>query len=176
MELHSMNTSPEVSSPASHSPEAVRALDQLTVRRCTVAELEQSPEFADLIAEYTAEASTAGPNPDLSSSGLYRQLEETGALVFIAAFIGAELVGFVALLNNALPHFGRVVSTTELLFVRESARRSGAGTALRQAAEAGAKEFGSVGIYIAAPVGGRLQRVLPRCGYSETYTSFFKEF
>jgi hypothetical protein len=80
------------------------------------------------------------------------------------------------LLTPTLPHFGKMVGVAESYFVAAAHRKTGAGTQLRQAAEAAAAAAGAVGMLITAPSGGRLEQVMPRVGYRETGLTFFKGF
>lgn len=152
------------------------AMDQLTVRRCTVADLAQSPEFGALADEYAAEsgrAITQGHNPQIE---FYRQAEDAGSMLFAGAWLGTELVGILVLFLSKPPHFGVTIATTESMFVASHARNAGAGKALMCVAEKMAKEAGAVGLVVSAPVGGRLSRILPRSGFRHTNELFFKGF
>jgi len=147
----------------------------ITIRHCTIADIEASPNLDALLAEYVAESAI----PELGELGaqadVYRAIEANGVLRVIAAYQDDQLVGFVFLLMSVLPHFGRPVGTTESLFVAKAARKTGAGLQLIRAAEVLAKELGAKGFFISAPVGGVLERVMPGIGYRETNRVFFKD-
>lgn len=146
------------------------------IRHCTIADIEQQPNFAELIDEYAAEASIHGLPHPAAQLPMYHALEDAGALYCFGAFHGPVMIGFVTVLTHVMPHYGATASTTESFFVAESHRKSGAGTRLLQAAESYAKSRGSTGLLISAPHGGKLSQVLPKAGYRQTNDVFFKGF
>lgn len=149
-----------------------------SIRACTIADLEASPALPALLAEYAAESSTCGlggANPQLAT---YRQLEAAGALHPIGAFYGGdELAGFLLLLVSPVPHFGKLAATTESYFVSAAHRKGGgAGTRLLAAAEDRARELGCEAMFVSAPAGGRLARVMGhKAGYRLTNLVFCME-
>lgn len=146
------------------------------IRPCTIAEIEQAQNFAELVEEYATESSIDGlPHPSAQWS-MYHTLEDAGALYCFGAFLEGLLVGFVAVLSHVMPHYGVGISTTESFFVARAYRKTGAGSRLRHAAERYAQERGSAGILISAPHGGSLAAVLPGVGYRQTNDVFFKRF
>jgi GNAT superfamily N-acetyltransferase len=150
------------------------AMDQLTVRRCTVADLAQSPEFGALAAEYEAEGKRADIGPCRLQMDVYSKLELAGIMKFAGAWASGELVGLVSVGGAKVPHYDKPIATTESYFVRPHARKSGAGKLLLDQAEDMALEFGASGLFVSAPTGGRLAVVLPRTGYQQTNEVFFK--
>lgn len=146
-----------------------------TVRRVDFAELAQAPNFEDLCAEYareSANADLAGRAPDQQA---YAALQAAGAAHFLGVFRGAELAGFACLLVTPVPHFqGRLIGTTESLFVAAAHRPGGAGIALLRAVEALARDLGAAGLYVSGPAEGRLARMLPGAGYRETNRVFYR--
>ena len=149
-------------------------MDQLTVRRCTVADLAQSPEFGALAAEYEAEGKRADIGPCRLQMDMYSGLESAGIMKFAGAWLDGELVGLVSVGGATVPHYDKPIATTESYFVRPHARRTGAGKLLLDQAEGMAVEFGAFGLFVSAPSGGRLAIVLPRTGYGRTNEVFFK--
>jgi GNAT superfamily N-acetyltransferase len=147
----------------------------VVIRPCTVSDLEASPCFEALLAEYGAESGIPEFGPPVAQMATYKHLEAAGVLQVIAAVQDGELVGFVTVLRSVLPHFGRQVAITESLFVTSEARSTGAGLALLRAAEDLAREQGGEALLVSAPTGGRLERVLPGVGYRETARMFFRE-
>lgn len=146
------------------------------IRHCTIAEIEQAANIAELLAEYAEESSISGlPHPS-AQMGMYHIMEEAGALDTFGAFQDSLLVGFVSVLTYIMPHYGASASTTESYFVAKAYRKTGAGTILLRAAERHAQERGSSGLLVSAPHGGRLSRVLPLDGYRQTNDVFFKGF
>jgi GNAT superfamily N-acetyltransferase len=146
------------------------------IRAATVAEVFDSPTFEALADEYRAESLR---NPDLMG-GLpdregYARLAEMGMLRLLGVFLGADLIGVCTVLVTPVLHFGgKLIASTETVFVMEAHRASGAGTRLLLAAEALALEAGAGGLYITAPTGGRLEKVLPLAGYRETNRIFYR--
>ena len=144
------------------------------IRRCTVEECLSAPNLSELLDEYAKECSIAGigqTNPQFDS---YKALEAAGLLRLIGAFDDKRLLGFVSVMTTVLPHYGKQLSVTESLFCAQEARQYGIGSLLILAAESLADELGSVGLMVSAPVGGRLEKLLPHVGYSKTNSVFFK--
>lgn len=151
-------------------------MSSYSARAITVAEAFAAPLFADLCAEYQAEASR---NPDLIGStpnrGAYELLEEKGALHGLGAFCDDLMVGFCAVLVTPSMHCdGNVMASAEAIFVSAGHRAGGAGALLLRAAERAALDAGAKGLYVPAPVGGRLERVLPRTGFREVNRIFYR--
>lgn len=147
-----------------------------TVRAITIAEAFDSPMFAALCDEYRAESLR---NPDMMGALPDREGYEcmfvAGMLHPLGAFVNGELVGFCTVLVSPVLHFGgKVIASTETLFVADAHRAGGAGMKLLRAAEDVAANAGASGLYVTAPTGGRLERLLPRVGYHETNRIFFR--
>jgi len=147
------------------------------VRPITAAEAFESPTFAALCDEYRDEAlrnpRMVGSLPDRAC---YEGWIAAGLLHSLGVFVGEELVGMCAVLITPVPHYsGRLIASTETLFVAEAHRASGAGLKLLRAAEQVARDNGVDGLYVTAPRGGRLERILPHAGYAETNRVFFRE-
>jgi GNAT superfamily N-acetyltransferase len=153
---------------------SLTGMDHLTVRRCTVADLEQAPEFAALGAEYAAESVRADLGSCAPQMEAYKRLEDLGVMHFAGAWLDGALVGLVSVGATHVPHYAGVIATTESYFVRPHARKTGAGKMLLDLAEDIAMERGAVGLFVSAPTGGRLAVVLPRTGYQRTNEVFFK--
>ncbi len=147
----------------------------LYVGRGSVAEIEDADTFDALLNEYASEVTFPGFPPPAAKLETYRTLEKTGVLhVFVATYDG-RLIGFITVLASALPHYdGATVAHTESFFVAKAYRNTLAGLKLLTKAEACAREVGSPGLLVSAPVGGVLAKVLPRSGYVETSRAFFK--
>lgn len=116
--------------------------------------------------------------PELGAVGAnmdaYRDMEARGAMHAVGAF-SPELVGLATLLIYGLPHYsGRMVAAMESFFVMPSARRGGTGIKLLRAAEQRAAELGATALLVSAPVGSRLEKVLPRTGFRETNRIFLR--
>lgn len=150
-------------------------MGSITIRPCTASEVINSPEFPALRAEYAAESAVHGLPGPAEKEVMYQLMEANGAFQLFGAFMGAELVGFVAVLAPVLPHYGIPIAVTESLFVAAAHRKTGAGMALIRQAERHAREIGSPGLLVSAPSGGRLCAILPRIGYHETNRAFLKQ-
>lgn len=150
----------------------------LEITPCTVTALIDDPRFPALRREYADECAIAGlPDPE-EKREMYQAMESTGAVQAFGAFVDGDLAGFVVVLAPLLPHYGRVIAVTESLFVASAHRKSGAGLRLLRRAEQHARDIGSPGLLVSAPIGeqsgGRLATLLPRIGYSETNRVFLK--
>ena len=146
------------------------------IRAITVAEAFDSPVFSALCDEYRAESLR---NPDLMGAlpdrEHYIRLVDSGLLCMLGVFVGDELVGLCNVLVTTVPHFsGKVIASTETVFVAKAHRAGGAGLKLLRAAEKVAANAGAGGLYVTAPTGGRLERLLPHVGYHETNRVFFR--
>lgn len=150
-------------------------METALIRRVSGTELSSAPAFSGLCAEYAQESANSdliGPTPDLDT---YFRLEAAGVAHFLGAFKRDELVGFAALLVTPVPHFqGRLIGTTESIFVAAAHRRGATGLALLRSLEALARGLGATGIYVSGPAEGRLVQVLPRSGYRETNRTFYR--
>ena len=149
-------------------------MDRLVIKKCTASEVIHNHAFPALRAEYAAESAVRGLPDPAEKEAMYQLMEANEAFQLFGAFLGAELIGFVAVLAPVLPHYGRVIAITESLFVAAAHRKTGAGMALIRQAERYAREIGSPGLFVSAPSGGRLCAILPRIGYRETNRAFLK--
>lgn len=149
---------------------------ETTIRAITIDEAFDSPVFAALCDEYRDESLR---NPDmigaLPDREGYARMVGAGLMHPLGVFVGDELVGLCAVLISPVLHFGgKVIASTETLFVAEAHRSGGAGMKLLRAAEEIAINAGAGGLYVTAPTGGRLERLLPHVGYHETNRVFFR--
>lgn len=147
------------------------------LRRTTITQLFESTGFDAVCAAYCAEsnrnASLAGSAPDRVR---YEVMEQAGMLHAMGAFDACQLVGLAVILITPVLHFeGKTVATTESIFMLPDYRKA-AGARLLAAVNALAKDCGCAGLYISAPSGGRLERILPRSGFVETNRVFYSSF
>lgn len=151
-------------------------MEPTTVRLVTGAALAKAPNIAELCVEYTQESANTDLIGRLPSFDSYFQLEQAGVAHFFGAYKGDDhLVGFAVLLVTPVLHFaGRLIGTTESIFVAAEHRPGGAGMALLRAMEAQARDLGATGIYVSGPAEGRLVKVLPSVGYKETNRTFYR--
>lgn len=146
----------------------------ITVKTCTVDTMENDRCFTALINGYAEESvipELGKANPQL---GMYRKLESAGVLTVIAAYREEILQGFIAFVVLPSPHQGATIATVQSFYVHPEYRKQGAGLKLLREAERIAKEKGAIGVFVSAPLGGKLASVLPRKGYRPTNLSFFK--
>ncbi len=130
-----------------------------SIRRVSHLEILRAVNARELIAEYAAECSMPGAEPQAET---YAAMEHAGALQCFGAYVAEELVGFVSVLTAVMPHNGKRMATVESLFVHPGHRGSGAGNDLLFAAEQYADETECVAITQTARIGSRLDRVLSR--------------
>lgn len=147
----------------------------LIIKKVTFAELQGNENFNTLIDEYAEEAKIVGLPPINIKVDLYQHYENMGAMYIIGAFFKDKLIGFAALLSPVLPHFSKLVTVGESLFVAKEYRKTGAGLKLIRASEDYAEKRGSPGLLLSAPTGGSLAELLPHAGYVETNRVFFKK-
>jgi len=144
------------------------------VRRITFAELTASDQWDGLVSEYADECQIAGLPRFKYDSSTYYLLENSGAMIFAAAFVENTLVGFATMIVTQLPHYSRIVAIVESIFVAKQHRSSGAGMMLIREMESLAKDNEAIGILVSAPKGGRLNALMPNIGYAHTNEVFFK--
>ena len=149
--------------------------ERIDIRDCLVADIEHAAMGSELMHEYARESAIGELGPIAPQWDLYKRMEAAGLMHAIGAFDGERMVGFLSLIVNVVPHFGRVIATTESVFVLESARHTGAGMGLMRAAESLAKEQGALVFFVSAPVGSKLAEVMSRHKpYRETTRSFMR--
>ena len=102
----------------------------MTIKRCSIADLESSPQLPFLLTKYAEESAIPGMGNPSPSFDQYKQLESSGALHPIGAWKGDDLVGFVLVLVWTIPHYGRKAASTESFFVEPLARPQGFGLKL----------------------------------------------
>ena len=132
--------------------------------------------WQSMIEEYSDESRIVGmPYPECQND-MYVSMEQHGAFRCIAAYCDGELAGFCHLLISVLPHYGRVVATTESIFVRSKYRAYGVGLALIRWIERYSKNEEAIALLFSAPKGGRMEQLMPSLGYTNTNVVFFKAF
>ena len=157
-------------------PQPATRLPSCVIKQVTSSELFNDDRFVDLIKEYELESLVDGfPKADIQLSR-YRMMELGGNFHAIAAYMNDELVGFLTVFVNVLPHSGKKFGSLESYFVAEKHRKHGPGLDLLRAGEWVAKANGAVGLLVNAPKGGKLARVMPRSKYKHTHEVFFKGF
>lgn len=147
------------------------------VRECTISEIENAPNFIELLEAYGKEMIVEGAPPFKAKIETYRQLESLGSLQPFGAYVEDKLVGFITVLAHVFLHVSIVMAVSESYFVLEEHRNTGAGTFLRRVAEKHAKSLGAFGLFISAPTDGPLAEALAKMDeYKETSRVFFRSF
>lgn len=137
----------------------------VTIRHCVFDEIASLPEFVELAQEYANESKIEEMPEHSLNVDAYRAMEKAGIYSLIGAFSGKLLIGFVGVIVNNVPHFKIKIATAESYFVGKKHRNTGAGIKLLKAAEELASERGAINLFVSAPIGSRIEQVLPRHGY-----------
>ena len=148
----------------------------LVVAADTVAAISASPEWDALAEEYAAEAQIKGMPPHNARWDSYQAFEGMGFLRAFSARKDGALIGFISVLAAPLPRYAETVAVTESFFVARAQRYTGAGLKLLALAENCAKELGSRGLLVSAPIDGVLPKILVHRGYDPASLVFFKVF
>lgn len=148
----------------------------MEIREISFEQLFADPAAAALTAEYADESSIAGMPPPCPNEAQYLAIAQAGIAHVLAAFSGADMIGFITLLVTTNPHYSVVIGVVESFFVASARRSTGAGLRLLHAAETRAKDRGAVGFLVSAPYGGRLADVMQALStYRETNRVFFRK-
>lgn len=139
-------------------------------------DLYNNSNFPKLIEEYAEECKIKGLPPINVKVETYRHYEAVGAVYIIAALNEELLTGFAIVLSPVMPHFSCLVSVCESIFVAKEFRNSSTGLKLIKECERHAKELGSPGLLVSAPVGSILEELLPKIEYEKTNVVFFRKF
>jgi GNAT superfamily N-acetyltransferase len=147
-------------------------MQQIEIHACSIKDI---LDRTDLPEEYAAEIQAEGlpcPAPDRD---LYAALESSGAYHCIGAYLDGRIVGFVGVVINTFPHYGRKGACTESFFVSKSYRHTRAGKLLLQAAEVLATDQGAMCLMVSSTSGSALERVMSRtAGYRHSNTVYMR--
>jgi len=144
------------------------------VHSTTIAALEASPGFSELLQQYEAETLIPGvPSPEVNLESL-RQLEEADAIHVLAATSEGRVIGYLALLAPFLAHYGRAVAVCESFVMSKAHLDTGDGLKLIRAAEDKAREIGAPGLLMTVDLGTDWPDLLWRIGYEERSRVFTK--
>lgn len=149
-------------------------MSQVTIRRSCASDFEQEPNLQALFDEYAQESACPEMGPISPNLVAYKALESTGCMKVLTAHQDGQMVGFLVMLVNQALHFSAPAATFESFFVSQSARKSGGGMALLYEAEAWARELDARCLFVSAPAGGVLERVLAGKGWRHSNTVFSK--
>lgn len=150
-------------------------MGKTAVIETTCDEVFSNPGLPALMEEYRSvwckNQDLVGPEPDFDG---YRRLEAAGVLKILGAFRDGVFIGGAFLLLSPVLHFhGKIICTVESLFVLEKHRVPVGGRVLRAVFDT-AQKYGAVGVYMTAPMGGRLINDLPNMGFKETNRLFYR--
>ncbi|HSV48350.1 MAG TPA: GNAT family N-acetyltransferase [Ramlibacter sp.] len=145
----------------------------VSIRPITVAEVQAAPGIDALLAEYAAESATNGMGQAIPQWPIYQAMEAAGFCHILGAECDGKLVGLLVMMCAVLPHYGQLTATSESYFVAAEHRKTGAGLALFREAKRVAQGLGCAGLFISAPVGGRLTDVMAGLGMRHTNDVFF---
>lgn len=150
----------------------------VSIRKTSVAELEATPNFQDVLDQYAAVSQMTGMPPATAQLETYRKLESVGVLHVFGAFHDYDhLAGFITVLISELPHYGVSTAVCESFFVAEHMRNTGAGLKLKGVAEEFSRSVGAKGMFISAAVNSDLDRMMSALhGYTATNRIYFKSF
>lgn len=146
----------------------------VVIRACSVSEIAASPSLEQLLAGYGAESAIPELGPPKADIATYRKMESLGSMKAIGVF-APHLVGLAAIILYGLPHFdSRKVASMESFYVMPAYRPGANGLKLLTAAEECAAANKAHAMLVCAPIGKRLEKILPRRGYRATNTVFMK--
>lgn len=142
------------------------------IRECTVAQIAADPAIHEILQGYADEAAIVEFGAVKPEFGMYAMIEASGSFKAIGVF-APGLVGLLTLLIYGLPHYdGKKVASVESFYVLPAYRSGGYGLKLLHMAEQTALESGADVLMVSAPIGKRLEAILPRSGYRATNTVF----
>ncbi|WP_298069393.1 GNAT family N-acetyltransferase [uncultured Mailhella sp.] len=145
------------------------------IRRTSFDELSRQDGFEALAAAYAEECAVPALPRSRADAGGYRALEAQGVYQLFGAWQDGRLIGFLGVILNSVPHHeGVKFASVESLFVEPERRKGGPGLALVREAERFAAGRGAAALFMSAPRGGRLERLLPRLGFDAANTVFVK--
>jgi len=146
----------------------------ININACTIEDIKTSLGIDSLIYENACESSIPEIGECVIDWAYYQELEKRGMLREIAAYDGVEIVGILSIIVTKLPHYSKIIATTESFFVKSEYRKTGLGTQLLKIAEKVSVHLGASALMVSAPHNGRLEFILPRKGYRETSRVFAK--
>lgn len=129
-----------------------------------------------VLKEYSEESAIKGMppiNPDYKS---YLAAEHYGTMKIFGAFHEGQLIGILTMFVVTVPHYSTKIATIESIFILKEFRKDGAGIKLIKTAQEAAKFFGATGLFISAPIDGKLAKVLEKKkDFTETNRVFFQK-
>lgn len=117
------------------------------IEQLTVDQIYACPGFAGMVEEYAQITDPLLPPPSYRKED-YLPLEQAGKLDVVGVMDAGSIVGFAAILQGKMPHYGSEIAIVESIYVRRSHRKGGAGIRLIEAAEDMARIRGLSEIFI----------------------------
>lgn len=114
----------------------------------------------DLLAEYAEECSSPELGEISPQPELYEALEKSGGFQAFGCFEGDTLIGFACVLVYVLPHYGKLIATTESIFIAQKYRNGIQWDDLKNVIQSYAHARGCNAFLYSAPVGSRFDRLL----------------
>jgi GNAT superfamily N-acetyltransferase len=112
-------------------------------------------------------------NPDVAK---YQRMEAAGMLLILAAWEGAELVGYsVSMIETTLHYADLTVCVNDVVFVLPESRHAQTGLRLIKETESMAKQRGAQLMLWHAKEGTALHALMPRIGYEVQDIIYSKE-
>src|ERR1017187_4336871 len=146
----------------------------MEIRKTSVDEIFENANWPNLFAHYAGESAMLGMPPPKADFEHYKKLELAGLLETAGAFSDGKLVGVIAVVVGSLPHYSQYVSTTESFFVLKEYRRQGTGKKLLALGKAFTFQKGAPGLFVSAPIGSALEKVLSHdTAFTAKNTVFF---
>ena len=145
----------------------------LSIEPITIDTITESPNYEALAAEYAAECKIQALPLGAPLLDEYRSLEKEHRLVALGAFEGEDLVGFLILVENYLRHHSQKILSIDSIFLRRASRKGLAGLRLFDRAQREAERCGASGLFLTAPIGSSLEKILDRKGFNKTTAIYF---
>lgn len=134
------------------------------IRPVTYEDILNDPNAQGLLEEYAKECSLPELGEPCPQPELYKLLESKGGMQVFGVYDGYckddPLVGFASVLIYMLPHYGKMVATTESIFISREYRKTTYGVDLMGFIESYARHMGVETFLYSAPVGSRFDRLL----------------
>jgi GNAT superfamily N-acetyltransferase len=146
------------------------------IRPIRYSEILGAPNAGELFAEYAAECALPELGPVSPQAALYEAMEKGGGMQAFGVYEGRLLAGFATPLVYTVPHYGKVVASTESLFVAAAHRRGGTGFKLLDVIEGYARGRKCAASFYSAPSNSRFARLMYLSGeeYRHSNSVFVK--
>ena len=148
----------------------------IEIRKIKVAEVWACENWPKLLEEYTKECKFKEfPDVEINKE-LYNNLEKLGTLQAFGAFKNNDLIGFIIVMSYPSTHYDLTMATTEGFMVLQEHRCTGAGLKLLRAVEKHVQTYKAGALFVSAPIGQKLAKVMKCTKYKEAAKLYFKRF